>query len=130
MCASGSLIKIDIKEHSFEKIKEIFLSNLLERSSEWGDTNCVNTEYYFLVAQTNSLKELMGLFQTEVCSYCPNDSGIYINGKFYNNWADSQLPMIIDNYLIFYETDQQMTYQNLPFECLSELYGHAIEIWS
>lgn len=130
MGSSGNLALISLKENSFERIKECMLNELLKGSPNYSDPEHICEEYYFKVAEINNIYDFISLFSTKIVSYCPRENGIIINGKFYDNWASERMPQIIDNYLVLYDTDQQMQYQSLPIECLRELISHSVEIWT
>lgn len=87
-------------------------------------------EYYFKVADLKNINEFIWLFSNKIVDYCPQENGIFINNNFYDNWAGERMPQIIDNHLIIYDTDQQMSYQNLPTACLRKLIKETIEIWT
>ena len=130
MGASGNLSIISLEKYKWEDIKEEILNELIECCTNYSDPKNVCEEYYFKVADLKNINEFMRLFSNKIVDYCPQENGIFINNNFYGDWAGESMPQIIDNHLIIYDTDQQMSYQNLPTECLRKLIKETIEIWT
>ena len=130
MGASGNLSIISLEEYKWEDIKEIMLNELLESCPSYSAPNDESEKYYFKVSEMKSLDDFIITFSNKIVYYCPDENGIYINGNFYNDWAGEEMPQIIDNFLILYDTDQQMSYQNLPTECLQKIISESFEIWT
>lgn len=129
MGASGNLSLIDLNQYSFEQIKEKLLENILEGCPEYSsDSELEDT--YFKVAKFKDIKDFISYFRTKVADYCPDKNGIAIGKTFYGNWAGDELPCIIDNHLVLYDTDQQMYYQNIPTDYLRDLICDHTEIWT
>jgi hypothetical protein len=130
MGASGNLSVINLQKHSFEDIKQLFLENLLYFCPPYHIPNNEYDELYFKVSEIQDIADFLKIFRGKVVSYCPYESGIFIDGQFYNDWADEEVPTIIGEYLVLYDTDQQMTYLNLPTELLWALIEDNTEIWT
>jgi hypothetical protein len=130
MGASGNLSIIDLEKYSFIQIKEKFLSEILNYCPNYSDNKNENEIFYFKVSETHNINDFINLFRSKIVDYCPEEKGLYINSVFYNNWAEKDVPIVVDNNLILYETDQQMSYQNLPFYMLQEISYNEIEIWT
>ena len=130
MGASGNLSIISLEKYKWEDIKEEILNKLIECCPNYSDPQNVCEEYYFKVADLKNINEFIWLFSNKIVDYCPQENGIFINNNFYGDWAGESMPQIIDNHLIIYDTDQQMSYQNLPTECLRKIIKETIEIWT
>lgn len=130
MGASGNLSIIPLEHYEWEDIQKEMLNELIECCPNYSDPKNMFEEYYFKVANLKNINEFIWLFSNKIVDYCPEENGIFINNKFYDNWAGESMPQIIENYLIIYDTDQQMSYQNLPTECLRNLITGSFEIWT
>ena len=130
MGASGNLSIISLEIYKWEDIKEEILNELIACCPNYSDPKNEYEEYYFKVADLKNINEFICLFSNKIVDYCPQENGIFINNNFYDDWAGESMPQIIDNYLIIYDTDQQMSYQNLPTKCLRKLIKETIEIWT
>ncbi len=130
MGASGNLSIISLEKYKWEDIKEEMLYKLLEFCPNYSDPNNECEEYYFKVAKMKSLNDFIWTFGNKIVDYCPDENGIHINDKFYNNWSGENMPQIIDNFLVLYDTDQQMFHQNLPTDCLRKMISYSDEIWT
>ena len=130
MGASGNLSTISLEKYKWEDIKEQMLNELLEFCPNYSDPTNEFEEYYFKVYEMKSLSDFIWAFNTKIVDYCPDENGIYINDKFYNNFGCESMPQIIDNFLVLYDTDQQMSYQNLPTDCLRKMISYSDEIWT
>jgi hypothetical protein len=130
MGASGNLSIIPLEKYKWEDIKNEILNEILESCPNYSDSNNECEEYYFKVAKMQSFDDFIWTFSNKIVDYCPDENGIYINGKFYDSWAGENMPQIIENNLVLYDTDQQMSYQNIPTECLRKLISYSKEIWT
>ena len=130
MGASGNLSIISLEDYEWEDIKKEMLNQLIERCPNYSDPKNECEEYYFKVANLKNINEFIWLFSNKIVDYCPEENGIFINNNFYDGWAGKSMPQIIENHLIIYDTDQQMSYQNLPTECLRNLINSSFEIWT
>ncbi len=119
MGASGNLSRISLKDYSFEKIKEIMLEELLQCSPNYSDPNNICEKYYFIVSRMNNINDFLEIFRSKIVYYCPDE-----------RWAGEIMPQVIGDFLILYDTDQQMDYQNLPTECLRQIITSREEIWT
>jgi hypothetical protein len=136
MGSSGSVYIIDLNEYPFEVIKQTMLDKLLEwcptYSYPGSEKFNIYEEYYFRVAEIKTIDEFNWLFNNKVLDYDEDEDspGIFINGRYCNRWSGDYLPQISDNYLVIYNTDLQMDYQSLPYECLRDFISDSAEIWS
>ncbi len=121
MGASGNLSLINLSEISFKEIKDTMLNALFDYNYD---------DEFLAVYEMKNIQEFIDYFNSKVADYCPDENGIVINGNNYTSWGDSQMPQIIDNYLVLYDTDQQMDFQNLPTEILQEYISYTVEIWT
>jgi hypothetical protein len=130
MGASGNLSIISLEKYTWEDIQQEMLSELLKGCPSWSDSNSICEEYYFKVAELKNIEDFIQLFNTKIVDYCPDENGININNNFYENWANEYMPMIIENHLVLYDTDQQFEYQNIPTDCLKKFITDSVEIWT
>lgn len=130
MGASGNISIINLKEFSFDDIKNIMLDKLLDSCPIYSDPNNEIEKLYFEVDKLKNFNDFAILFSTKIVDYCPFENGIFINNKFYNGWGGQEMPQIIDNHLVIYDTDQQMNHQNIPCTALKKLITNTVEIWS
>ena len=130
MGASGKLSIISLEKYKWDDIKNEMLNELLNCCPPYSDPSNEYEEYYFKVAEMKSLDDFITTFNSKIVYYCPDENGIYLDNIFCNNWAGKNMPQIIDDYLILYDTDQQMSYQSLPSFCLRKFISCSNEIWT
>jgi len=132
MGASGDLGILDLTKHSFSEIKQRLINKISENENAVTDkhSKMVYQNAFFAVCEMNTINDLMNYFQTAIHYWCPSDSKICINGKMFKDWANEQVPIIIENHLVLYSTDQQDIFGNMLFNCLYEIITDIQEIWT
>ena len=130
MGASGNLSIVSLKKYDFGKIKNKMLEELLNSCPNYSSPTDECEEFYFKVSDLENINSFMHLFRSKIVDYCPSENGICINGHFYDDWSSQEMPQIIDNHLVLHDTDQQMSYQSLPYECLKDFICDVVEIWT
>lgn len=93
MGANGSLGIVNLKDHSFDKIKELILSavghaydSLYE--DHWEDL-------FYKVCEANDIQELSWLFQSKVVGFVKPSAGIEIEGQLICDWAKASVPCMV-----------------------------------
>jgi hypothetical protein len=130
MGSSGNLSIIALKEYPFEAIKEHISNEILSFCPPYSFPDNEFEQLYWKVNELKNIDDFISLFLTKIADFCPPENGIQINDRFYGDWAGENMPQIIENHLILYDTDQQMSYQNLPTQCLRKLTMGSAEIWT
>ena len=98
MGANGSLGTVNLKDHSFDKIKDLILSvvghaydSLYE--DHWEDL-------FYKVCEANDIQELSWLFQSKVVGFVEPSAGIEIEGQLVCYWARASVPCVVRDHVL------------------------------
>lgn len=122
MGASGKLNYIDIKKYPIENIIDRLIKYIEDLEIEDGYISENYIKLYFELSESNSRDRFVYIFWTKVFDYTPEVGRI--------DYSGSEYPEINSDYLILYETDLQMGFQNFPSEVLSDIICKSEEIWT